>query len=272
MKKTLMVTLGLCATLLVGVSASAAPVANNTDIKTDGSVKFTPDTDPLKEGDVHTPNEKDDGAVEVIQLPGQGAQGTGPLRIQFVPNLKFADATLSAKEVTSPVKVLEYNLKGEVTKKKIAPFVQVSDERGKVGASAAWTMTVKATPFTAVDANGPGVSDVLPNSKIILNDSTLTMDYGTSAKASDLVTGPATNKREILTDGTTLTTVMETKAGQSTNGTQVSNVFHSGYEKDVTTYTGDTTTGVTFVKPEGKSPIKDVEYKSVLTWSLTDAP
>lgn len=273
MKKILIAT-SLCAGVLLGASTiHAAPVLNNTDIATDGSVTFKIKENPDEEGEIHTPDEEGEDP-EIIELPGEGSHGKGNLRIQFVPHFKFVDVNeITAKQTTSNVKVLSYNIAGSASDKKaIAPFVQVTDERGLVGNNAKWTLQVTATPFTAKDASIPGGSDILENCQILLNDSTLTQDYGTSLEAADLVTGQGASS-VIGTDSTSAaTTVLATKTAQSTNGKQISNVFHKDYKKDQTTYVDEQTTGVQFVKPAGKAPISNVEYKSTLKWSLVTGP
>ncbi|MBP1039421.1 WxL domain-containing protein [Vagococcus sp. BWB3-3] len=257
----------LCAVaLLVAPTALAAPVLNNEDLATEGSVKFIKDTDQNKTGTINQPDET--GQIPgVIELPGEGNSGKGLLRIQFVPNFKFGTKEgISAARTEMPVKLLEYNKEGSATKENIAPFVQVTDERGLDGAAAKWELTVKATPFTADVAGG---TDVLANCKIILKQSTLTMDYKTSAEAGTFVTGQAANA-EIITDNATSTKVLGTALNKSTNGFQASNVFYDGYQKDKT-YTESTTSGVTFIKEAGQAPIENAEYKSTLKWTLSDA-
>lgn len=266
MKKRIIV-IGLSAVVLFGGKATyaATNVPGNVDIPTEGTIKFIPDPDGGKVGEIHKPDETGE-TPEVIELPNQGNNGTGNLRIQFVPNFNFGQHDkITAAELTETVTMLEYNPVGNPTKRKIAPFVQVTDERGKTGIDAYWTLSVKASPFTAELAGGS--TDVLKNCEIKLNQSTLTMDYQTSASAANHIVGQAANA-SIKADGSQVIEVLKTVDGQSTNGTNVSNVFLDGYQKG-TTYTNEKTAGVTFYKPAGQAPLEGVSYKSTLNWTLT---
>ncbi|MBP1040080.1 WxL domain-containing protein [Vagococcus sp. BWB3-3] len=269
MKKSILAA-GICALVLAGgYTANAAE--ETTSLNTEGKVQFSPEGDDST-GEVHTPNEDGEEGEdpEVIELPGQGNGGTGALRIQFVPNLFFKTEESKAARSVSNVNVLKYNLKGEAAESDIAPFVQVSDGRGLTGEAAKWDLTVKATPFTATGADLPGGTHVLTNSTIVFGGSTLTSDYMTSAKAAERITGQEDlAKTGLATNGTASVSVMKTQAGKDTNGYQVSNVFHDGYEKGATTYADGNTAGVQFVKPAGIAPYTGVDYTSTLTWTLT---
>lgn len=268
MKKTILAA-GICALVLAGGSTVMA-AEETTSLTTEGKVQFTPAGDIT--GEIHTPDEdgKEDDEPEVIELPGQGMGGKGAIRIQFVPNLFFKSEESKAARSVSNVNVLKYNLKGEVDKSDIAPFVQVSDGRGLTGDAAKWDLTVKATPFTATKAELPGGKHVLENSTIVFGGSTLTSDYMTSAKAAERIEGQeASAKTGLATDGTASVSVMKTRGSGDTNGYQVSNVFHDDYEKGATTYTDGNTSGIQFVKPSGIAPYTGVDYTSTLTWTLT---
>lgn len=257
----------LCAiALMVAPTALAADVAGNTNLETEGSITFGVSTNPGT-GIITKPDETGTTPGE-IELPDQGSNGSGALRLSFVPNFKFGSKTgITAAESVADVNVLKYNTPGNTaTKIDIAPFVQVTDERGLIGADARWSVNVKATEFIA--NKGTGTEDTLSNVKILLAGSTLTMDYKTTAEAGNFIEGQGTNA-EILTDDTTATTVLSTKAGQSTSGYQVSNIFHNNY-KAADSYDQSKSKGVQFVKPAGQAPINGYEYKSTLKWTLTD--
>lgn len=258
---------GVSALVLLGVQTSqAATVAPGNDkIPTNGTITFNPNTTPTELGEVHQPDELGE-TPSVIELENQGSQGSGNLRIQFVPDFKFGSHDkITAGAVTETVTLMDYHKKGESTKSKIAPFVQVTDERGKAGDDAYWTLSVVATPFTAEIA--PGKTDVLANCEIQLNESTLTMDYKTSQEAASFIQGQAADA-SIKADGTQVVEVLKTVSGQSTNGTNVSNVFLNNYTKDMT-YASIKNSGVTFYKPAGQAPLENVEYTSTLNWTLT---
>lgn len=254
--------------LLVAPTALAANVADNTDIKTNGSINFTKDTNPDKQGVINQPDETGSENTKEIELPGQGNNGKGLLRIQFVPNFEFGEQTgITAGKVEANVKLLDYNFKGETSKNKIAPFVQVSDERGLSGAESAWQLQVKASPFKGTK---DGVEHTLSGVKFVLAESTLTMDYKTSAQAGNFIAGQASDA-VIGTDvASPSVKVLETKTGQSTSGFQASNVFYNNYQKDVAP-SGTDTTGIKFVKDAGSAPVEGVNYVSTLSWTLTDA-
>ncbi|MBP1039420.1 WxL domain-containing protein [Vagococcus sp. BWB3-3] len=258
----------LCAlALVVGPSALAANVGLPLDTK--GSITFT-DGDPSETGKIVKPNENDlDGSKEeVIDLDGKGTAGTGPLRIQFVPNFEFGTkAGFTSDAQVQNVQVIDYKLAdGSASGKKIAPFVQVTNNTGNTAIR--WTLSAKATTFQESDASGNPVSGghILTGAHISLDGSTLTTTKGTTANAGALAAGQVAGTA-IPTDGSTVVVLRSTG---DTNGKQVSNVFHNGYSEAGTYATGDTA-GVKFVKPAGESARASVNYKSTITWTLTDS-
>lgn len=265
--KKLVSLLGVCGFALIGAQTGfAANVANNTNLETEGTINFTPG--PPIEGDLHKPDEKGEEPL-IIDMTGEGNNGAGNLRIQFVPHFRFGQhQKIDAGEATEKVSLLEYSEQGSATKTKIAPFVQVTDSRGESGAKAHWALSVVATPFeTTLDG---GKKDVLTGVKLKLNGSTLTMDYHTSAAATaDFIQGQGANA-VILSDGVSSIEVMKTKAGASTSGYQASNVFFNNYQKEGT-YAEAKNDGVEFYKPAGQAPYADKTYRSTLKWTLADA-
>lgn len=267
MKKTLK-GLAICGLILAAAPTAFAATELAPGIETEADVKFQ--VDPNPETEIVVPNEKEE-EPEVIELPGGGNSGSGSIRVEFVPHLRFGISTnMTAGAETIPANTVKYNFKGDTVKHDIAPFVQVRDSRGKSGADAKWTLVVEATPFTAKNAKGPGQDDVLTNVEIELGGSTLTMDYGDTAKANTLVNGQATDavNNKLKTNGDKML-IMETKSNQSTSGHRVSNVFDSSYVKGKT-YANNKAPEVKFIKAKGQAPMADVSYKSTLTWTIQD--
>ena len=252
----ILATMGLSTLLLVvGQPTFAAPRLETTE----GTITFKVDEDPEKE--TTEPDEKGKPPVEIIIDEGDGKENTrGILRIQFVPNFKFGEHVgITAAEAKQNVQLIGHTNKETNAHKKVAPFVQVGDYRGE----GQWRLTVKADKFKAA-----GQPD-LENVSIKLPESTLTMDYHTTAQAETFVNNQG-EAASIDTGGTTPVTILETKAGQTTSGYAVSNVFQSGYVKDEALTGTQGTTGVQFVKAAGQAPKADVQYTSVLTWTLAD--
>lgn len=270
MKKTKILgtlTVSAATLLLLGGTAFAAKVDSKD---TDGTVKFTVDDGA---GNIIEPDPADDKDI-IIKMPStEGKSGTGAIRIQFVPNFRFGSHDgISAAAAKRPVELLKMNDETNAAKGLIAPFVQITDGRGVDGAEASWALTASATKF----ANATGTHD-LGNSGITLEGSTLTTTMGDSTLAEGMVEGQ-TKGVKISTDATSPTPIMKTKLNQSTNGYQVSNVFHDNYTKGMTypaitdiQNAADSTKGVMFEKVANVSPLKDVTYTSTITWTLTDA-
>ena len=260
MKKNITLSLVglLCVGALAPIAAQAAP------LDTDAQIEFK--SDENETGNIIKPDENDpDGdKEEIITLPG-GNQGAGSLRIQYVPDLKFGSAlgfTINAQE--KAVQAIPYvNRQGATDY--IAPFVQVTNNTGMVGPGTGWSLSVSATPFVGEKA---GAADhVLTNAHIQLLGSKLTTTRGTTEIATNLV-----NKQDapgiIPFDGTNKLTVMSTKAGQETNGRQISNVFDNSYLVDKKYAVNEEVAGVKFVKPAGETAREGYVYKSTLTWNL----
>lgn len=265
MKKTIAITsiVTLAAVAVLSPTASAAPVG--TALTTDGTIKFV--DGPVDEsGKIVKPNENDINGdkEEIIDLEDKGAFGTGPLRIQFVPNFVFgtkAGFTSDAQEQNA--KLIDYKkADGTASGKKIPAFVQVTNNTGD--ANLTWKLSAKSSKFEQVDASGNKIAggQVLDGAYISLDGSTLTMTKGTSASAATAASKQATSK--IPTDGTSLV-VLSSKA--DTNGKQISNVFHDNYT-EAGTYATDDSAGVKFVKPAGQAALKDANYKATITWTL----
>lgn len=270
MKKTVAIT-SLVALAAVAVlsplTASAAPVG--PALGTDGTIKFTDSLTP-ETGTIVKPNENDltGSKEEPITLPGKGSNGSGSLRIQFVPNFAFGEkAGFTSDAQEQNVKVIEYsNAAGVATGKYIPPFVQVTNNTGD--ANVKWKLNAKATKFVQVDAAGVAVpgGHELTGAHISLNGSSLTTTKGDTAGAGLLADKQAA--AVIPFDGTSSVTVLSSKG--DTNGKQISNVFHDNYVENGTYATGDSA-GVKFIKPSGVSARKDVNYKSIITWTLEDS-
>ena len=269
MKKNKFITNLLAASLLVSLVTPAALAAEVNRLETEGEVTFKLREDP--EGEIVEPDEEDKPGTE-IEVPGGGESGKGLLRIQFVPHFKFVDVEgVTAGKIEKNVKVLAYKEKGnDLIQRKIAPFVQVSDERGIVGDGAKWDLKVNASKFVA--NKGAANEHTLDHAFIRLNDSTLTMTHGTSTGAGNLVQGQSNAAGVVgavdLEPGQAYS-VLKTLPGKDTNGYQVSNVFQEDYQQGMI-YPGNQTNGVTFVKPAGQAAIADAQYKATLTWTLTD--
>ena len=259
--KLLMTLLSL---MTVAISGGTAVSAAETQKTTEGTIKFEAG-DVDEESVIVKPNEDDTAGAkeEIIKVP-DGVSGKGNLRIQFVPNFRFGTKSgfLTDMQTQSAEVLALQNAGGVDTGKKIPPFVQVTNNSGIVGENAGWSLSAKATPFTGTHATL--AAHVLTGAHIALPGSTLTMTRGTTAAANLIATKQ--NNSIIPIDGSSVV-VLSTKG--DTNGKQISNIFHDNYQ-EAATYASGTTTGVNFVKPAGEAARKDYNYKSTITWTLTD--
>lgn len=265
MKKSTALLMVALASMMVSTSALTAFAGPNDLLKTttEGKVKFktVDDKDP---GEITKP----DTDEEIIEIP-EGNYTTGPLRLTFVPNFDFEVMKVKSDTIEGNAKFLDFNKKGEVTTTKISHFAQVEDIRGLTNGD--WKLTVAASKFKGKKDN----KDVeLATSAIQFNEAKLfsTSYADVATRVKPMV--PAT-KKEVPNDGTGSLEIMSTIANAGgTNSSKTSLVFNNAYTKDeaITTpaeiATGNP--GVTLKSVGKDNKLVDVEYTSILTWTLAD--
>ncbi|EOH99076.1 hypothetical protein UAW_01033 [Enterococcus haemoperoxidus ATCC BAA-382] len=189
---------------------------------------------------------------EEIEKPGEGETGmVGPLTIDYITKLNFGAVKVSGNTTTYHAKLAELKLKDIVEPKKVPNYVQVTDNRGT---NAGWQLQLKQdTQFQAKDAN---------NKVTELTGAQLTLDNPTlksTQKGSEFA--PLGIKQK-LTPGAAAVTVVNAAAGKGMG------TWH--YSLGDTNEQAEKSVSLTI--PGDTAKLANVAYKTVLTWTLVDAP
>ncbi|WP_207695131.1 hypothetical protein DOK67_0002533 [Enterococcus sp. DIV0212c] len=259
MKKTRTIASALLiSTFVLGAAstASAAPtvVASPT---TDATVKFKAEEETATGGGNTTDPTNPDGNG-VKPNPGEGSESTkGPLRINFAPNFKFGEVTMSGDVKTySPlytqVSLLDASGKLlEPAQSKFVPhYVEVADNRGT---NEGWQLNVSATPFK--DSKDQDL-----NATLTLNDATLS-----SAVHADLKPGTVSSSVVLNTTPQPLVTATANQ-GMGTWSTVFSKVSKTDLTKD------DRNSSVLLKVPAESKKDPNETYTSKITWTLETTP
>lgn len=200
--------------------------ATVSTVTSNATVTFTPGTEPTGPVDPDDPSKP-------LDPPGQGTGESGPLSIDYVPNITFGSQAISGSQKV-------YNAS------ELKPFVQVTDIRGT---GAGWNVITKATPFN------DGTADSLKGSTV-----TFAGGYALSANSSASKPTPS-NPVVLTTDNTEATVVVANE--NSGLGTWVDR----WYPTETTATSND---NVTLTVPSGSATAKT--HTSTITWTLADAP
>lgn len=200
--------------------------ATVSTVTSNATVTFTPGTEPTGPVDPDDPSKP-------LDPPGQGTGESGPLSIDYVPNITFGSQAISGSQKV-------YNAS------ELKPFVQVTDIRGT---GAGWNVIAKATPFN------DGAADSLKGSTV-----TFAGGYAISANSSASKPTPS-NPVVLTTDNTEATVVVANE--NSGLGTWVDR----WYPTETTATSND---NVTLTVPSGSATAKT--HTSTITWTLADAP
>lgn len=250
--------LSLCGVILSAGALSASAVDNGPDgIGTTGKIDFEAGSG---KGDIIKPETDPDEIIET----DDGNYTEGPLRIQFVPNFDFGTQKILSGTKNYNPKYIKYNTKGDATDKYMQQFAQVTDE---TGTDDGFILTVKSSAFKRATAG-----DELENSYITLLDGKLSNTVKSNTEIATLVdTFKGATGTETLKMTSNAATVMATKPGKDTNGTQTSLVFDKDYNEAILGNVDSLNKGVTFtkVKEDSAKITANDPYVSTVTWTLT---
>lgn len=249
MKKTIKyTTLTMASLLTVGTLMSAtntvqaaAPVATDGGtVKSVGTIKYVTDNDVTEPIDPIDPDiEKPITPTD----PGDHEKpSAGPLSIDYVSNIRFGEQKTTGTDKTYYANLDKINESdGKVNE--VPNFVQVTDKRGS---NAGWHLSVTE------DAQFKNGNDTLDGALITMKNGTLsTPNDGEAPTASadiNLVPGVASDVLDAGVDKGT-GTWLDRFGNDETDGKQSISMFVPGKTKKV----------------QG-------EYKTTLTWTLTDSP
>lgn len=243
MKKTIKYTTLTMATLLAA-GALISPIkpvhaADGGTAHSTGSIKYVTDnstTDPID------PTNPDPDKPVTPTDPGHENPGAGPLSIDYVSNINFGEQKTTGTDATYYANLDKIN-ESDGTASEVPNFVQVTDKRGS---NAGWHLSVtEDTQFK----NG---NDTLDGALITMKNGTLSTPNDGEAPAASteikLVPGTASDVVDAATDKVT-GTWLDRFGNDATDGKQSISMFVPGKTKKV----------------QG-------EYKTTLTWTLTDSP
>lgn len=246
MKKILVGTLLFSTVLLNATPVLAAPGAKEgapAKRNTDAIVKFKENKDPVN------PVDPIDPEIPVLPVdptdpekpidPGTG----GPLSLDYASALNFGEQKISSKDETYYAATQEVIIEGQHSQKPL--YAQVTDNRGLLEG---WELSVAQ--------NGQFISGDKE-----LTGATITFKMGQKESVS-VSPAPETVVKEVILpiDGTA-TTLMTAAKGQG-SGTWIYRM-------------GDLATmdkAVELMVPGASMKLKDAEYKTTLTWSLSVLP
>ncbi|ALS00769.1 hypothetical protein ATZ33_05105 [Enterococcus silesiacus] len=186
------------------------------------------------------------GGEELVK-PGEGDTGmVGPLTIDYITKINFGSVKVSGNTATYYAKLAEIKLKDTLEAKKVPNYVQITDNRGS---NAGWQLQLKQ------DAQFQANGSTLEGAKLTLDNPTLKSTQKGAAFAP-------LGRKVALEPGGPAVTVVNASAGKGMG------TWH---------YTlGDTdeqaAKSVSLTIPGDTAKLTNAAYKTVLTWTLVDAP
>lgn len=278
----------LLALSLAAVPAAAAEVGSTStvgDVTFKGADTDTPGGNPStpgddKKDDFITPDEED-----------KGSSTTGPLRIEYVPNLHFGEQTISTKNEEYNSLWNQGTVAGGTDMQNIPIFAQVRDETGSKTNS--WKLTVQQTSLFAAAAS-EGV-DPLENTRVRIYAATpynslynlSNKDKPAGQEVSKKAAIPTALSSAITTDGYKTIPgpsdpdgALEILNGTDTNGSDSSVVFSDTTQYDPNSATDPYTvhedqdnpgnTGLKLFVP-GTDVAYATGYTANFTWTLSNS-
>lgn len=213
---------GLVLLPVLGTTVDAAPAPEESEATIRFSVEEPPTIiDPKNPG-----QDNDDQS---------GTGQTGPLTLDYVPNLDFGTHELSVAEETY-----------EAIDPK--PFVQVTDRRGT---GAGWNLTVQASSFST---GGSGLQESLPGAELTFTD-------GEAVSRLSSLLAPDVNNSIVVNTGGDATPVTTAIPGKGLGSWVTRWLKEEG---------ADTNSKVELTVPQAAAT--PGSHTSTLTWTLTDAP
>jgi len=241
MKKTIKYSTAMLALLLgTTIMSNTAFAADGASVKSIGTISYVPDDSTVTPID---PIDPDPEKPIVPTDPGDHENPTaGPLSIDYVSNLRFGEQKTTGQNATYYAN-LDKIIESDGSQIERPNFVQVTDKRGS---NAGWHLTVTE------DAQFKSGENELTGAQ-------LTLMNGTMATPNDGIE-PTAEQKIALTPGTA-SDVLDAKADQGT-GTWLDRfgTDEAAGKKSVS------------LSVPGKTKKVQSEYKTSLTWTLTDTP
>lgn len=264
MKKTKLVLLSMSCLLAGGLCGEIVHADISESVYTSqGTVTFRPNTNPI------LPVDPEGDKPNIPTFPwdptepgGKPKPGTGgPLSIDFASSFNFGVNEISNEDRSYFARAQLILDESGTTSETRPNYVQVSDHRGT---SEGWTLSVKQEGQLKADEITE--NSELTGSYIELSNPTVrsnSIDQAPEAVES-IILDPSASEQPVLV------AELEQGSGTWTNAwgevETVTETEENGTQNEV-----DVTKAVKLVVP-GETPKDAVEYKSVLTWILSDIP
>jgi hypothetical protein len=256
-KQVTLTTTGLVtfASLLLGTPAvfaetegeggvSQPPMTINDPAKSEAEISFSQnETEPTK---------PTGPGGEEIESPSEGETGmVGPLTIDYITKINFGNQKVSGNDATYFAELAKVKLVGIDEPKETPNYVQITDSRGS---NAGWQLQVKQdSQFQAEDADGK-ISE-LKGAQLTFANPTLK----SSQKGAEFAPEGFGHS---FTPGSEAVTVVNASTGKGMG------TWH--YTLGDTDELGQKS--VSLAIPGDTAKVPNAAYKTVLTWTLIDAP
>lgn len=240
------------------VMLSTATAAEVNQYESNGAVEFYPNSDPELPLDPTNPDpEEPVKPIDPTNPEGPNPGTSGPLSLDYASSFDFGLNEITNKSMTYYARAQTY--KDGV--KDTPNYVQVTDKRGS---NAGWSLKVKQNG--QFNATKPTVNKLLTGAEITL-EMPKVVSNGTAVAPETVAT---VNLDPTGAEVQVLSAKEETGAGTWVNswGTveEIKEKARDGQEVSV-----NVTKAVSLFLP-GSTPKDAVEYKTTLTWLLTDVP
>lgn len=243
LKYTTLAATILLTTVAIGkttVFADEEPAKDGATMKSIGTISYVTDTDPVNP--VNPINPDPDNPITPDDPDDHDDPTSGPLSIDYVSNLRFGEQKTTGSNTTYYAQ-LDHATDSNGAKVDMPNFVQVTDKRGS---NTGWHLSVTQ------DAQ-------FKSGEEELKGAALTLDHAVLSTPNDGV-APTASQAIKLTPGQA-SDVLDAKADQGT-GTWL-NRFGTDEEEGKSS--------VSLFVPGSTKKIQG-EYKTSLTWILTDSP
>lgn len=257
MKKTNLVVLALCLSGVIGLQSQVVSAAEDeARYNSYGAIQFIPNTDPTLPVDPEDPDPTNPvEPIDPTDPNGPNPGTSGPLSLDYASSLHFGLNKISIKDETYYANAQEF--KGTIAGEYRGNYVQVTDNRGTLEG---WTLRVSQ--------GGQFTSEAAKQYKV-LNGAALEFTQGVPDSISrDEVISPTTYN--FVLDPFGASSIVMTAAAGTGSGTWV-DYFGSAEEMTIEGKRVQKNQAVRLSVP-GATPKEAVEYRTVLTWSLTDTP
>ena len=252
-KATVCLSVILFSSSLLGAAVVSADDKGGS-YNSNGSVTFEPNSDPVTPVDPEKPVDPVK-PIDPTDPEGPNPGTKGPLSIDYASSLDFGNNKITNKDETYYANAQTFS--GDHAGQYRGNYVQISDHRGT---NAGWTLTVSQ--------QGQFKNDQAKNYKVLKGTKIKFSNPVPNSNMIDSVTPPRVFEFELDPEGAT-STVMSAAAGTGV-GTWV-DYFGKAEPVTINEKQVQKNKAITLFVP-GSTPKEAVNYRTTLTWNLSDIP